>query len=76
MKSNSNFIKLEENNLIELNGGGVGGFIVGYMIGTAVGYVAAPVMAACGGTQEECEQVLLSCVAIGAALGSMSTGPV
>ncbi len=71
-----NLIELREEDIRDVNGGGVGGFVVGYMLGAAAGYVAAPIMAACGGTQEECAQVLLSCIAIGAGIGSVCTGPV
>lgn len=68
-------IELKEDDVKNINGGGVAGFVVGYMLGAVAGYVALPIMSACGGTQEESAQVFLSCIAIGAAIGSVCTGP-
>lgn len=76
MESYVSWSELEVKTLEEVNGGGAGGFIVGYMLGAVAGYIATPVMAVCGGTQEECAKVFLSCITIGATLGVVATGPV
>lgn len=76
MLNRGRLVDIGEHELIEVNGGAVGGFIIGFMVGTTAAYIVAPIMAACGGTQEECEKVFLSCITIGAAVGSVMTGPI
>lgn len=69
-------MELNKNELEMINGGGVGGFIIGFMIGTTVAYVGAPILCATGKTEDEVQTFMYSSMTTGAAIGSMFTGPV
>lgn len=67
---------IKQNDLLDVNGGGVGGFIVGCLAGSTVGLIGAPIVALTGGTQEDVEEFFLSSIVTGGAVGAMFTGPV
>lgn len=60
----------------EINGGGVGGFIIGFMAGTTVAYVGIPILCAMGKTEDEIQAFMYSSMVTGGAIGAMFTGPV
>ena len=71
-----NFTDINEKEKVELNGGGVGGFICGYTIGAAVGLVGGSVMAVTGQSEENVQAFIYSSLVTGGAVGAMFTGPV
>ncbi len=70
------FMDMSVDELDGLNGGGVGGFVIGYMAGTVVGYIGLAGIAAAGGTREQGAQVLLASITTFSSLGALCTGPV
>lgn len=69
--NNKFFSEITNDELLGLNGGGPGGFVIGYMVGTIVGYTGAAIIAACGGTQEQAAQILLSSLTICGTAGAV-----
>lgn len=69
-------MELSVKELEEINGGGVGGFLVGYFIGSTVALVGVPVLCAMGKTEDEIQTFMYSSIITGGAIGAMFTGPV
>lgn len=69
-------MELSVKDLEKINGGGVGGFVVGYLIGSTVALAGAPVLCAMGKTEDEIQTFMYSSLITGGAIGAMFTGPV
>ena len=69
-------MELSVKELEEINGGGVGGFIIGAFVGSTVALVGAPVLCAMGKTEDEIQTFMYSSFITGSAIGTMFTGPV
>lgn len=69
-------MELSVKDLEKINGGGVGGFVVGYLIGSTVALIGAPVLCAMGKTEDEIQTFMYSSLITGGAIGAMFTGPV
>lgn len=68
--------EITEEEIQKINGGGVGGFMVGYFIGAVVGYIGAPIVYAVTNDDDASQAFFISAPVTGGAIGSMFTGPV
>ena len=66
---------ITDNEALEINGGGVAGFVAGYFIGAVVGYVGAPIVLAVTDDTDAMQAFLISAPVTGGAIGAMFTGP-
>lgn len=70
------FYDFTEKEIQEINGGGVGGFVVGYFLGAVVGYVGTPIVYAVTKDEDTAQAFFISSPVTFGAIGSMFTGPV
>lgn len=70
------FVELNENEVLENNGGGLAGAFVGAVFGTAgglvIGAVAASIVGANGGTYEEVNETWMDCTKKGFTGGALA----
>lgn len=70
------FSTMDNRELDFINGGGVGGFVVGTLIGSTVALVGTPILVATGNDEDAVQTFIYSSIVSGMAIGSMFTGPV
>lgn len=72
----NSFYDVKNDELMQVNGGGVGGFICGYLIGSVVALTGGTIMVFSGATEEDTKAFLYSSLITCAAVGATFTGPV
>jgi|GEM_PF-4901096 len=70
------FCEITEKEIQEINGGGVGGFVIGYFIGSVVGFVGTPIVYMTTNDEDAAQAFFISAPVTGGAIGAMFTGPV
>lgn len=67
--------ELSYNEMCEVNGGGLGSFIIGYMFGGVVALVGGGIMKATGQSQEDIDKFIYCTLTIGGSVGTFFPAP-